>query len=144
MSIKIRKAEIKDFDFVYDFICNLEETQFDKNSFRSIYRKNLSDKNIFYFVAETKSSVIGFISIYIQPQLHHSANVAEIMELFVDENFRNKKTGAVLLKKAIAVARKNNCVLIELATNKRRKNAHRFYERENFSKTHFKFTRKIN
>lgn len=143
LSIKIRKAIIEDFFLIYDFICQLEETSFNKIAFKKIFIKNLKAKHIYYLVAEIEKSVVGFISIYIQPQIHHCANVAEIMELFVEKKFRNQKIGSALVKVAIKTAKKCNCDVIELATNTKRKDAHRFYEKENFERSHLKFTLKL-
>lgn len=121
---------------------------FDRRAFRQIFLKNLSLANIHYYVAETrtagiKKQVIGFISIHIQFQLHHCAKVAEIMELFVDKEFRDRKIGSVLTGIAIKIANKSNCDTIELSSNVKRKKAHHFYEKENFRKTHFKLTMKL-
>jgi (aminoalkyl)phosphonate N-acetyltransferase len=147
MSFKIRKALTGDFESIYHYICQLERTEFDKKIFRHIFIENLSRDNIHYYVAENekpgKKKVIGFMSIYIQLQLHHCGKVAEIMELFVDEKFRSIGAGAALVNTAIKTANKNNCDVIELSTNRKRIRAHHFYEKKNFKKTHFKFTMKL-
>lgn len=148
MSFKIRKARIRDLEPIYGFICQLEKVIFNKNSFRRIFLKNLSAGNIFYYIAENtgKSSekkIAGFISIYIQSELHHCAKVAEIMELFVDEKFRGREIGTALLDAALKTAGINNCDIIEVAANTKRKEAHRFYKKKNFKRTHFKFTMKL-
>ncbi len=143
MPIIIRKAKIEDFDVIYDFICQLEETTFRKIAFRKIFFKNLAAEHIYYLVAEREKTVVGFISIYIQPQLHHCAKVAEIMELFVEKNFRNQNIGSALIHKAKNIAQKNKCDVIEVATNVKRKETHRFYEKESFGRTHLKFTMKL-
>lgn len=65
------------------------------------------------------------------------------MELFVDEEFRNLKIGAALIDTALKTAGRNNCEIIEVASGRRRKDAHRFYKKKNFAKTHFKLTKEL-
>ena len=47
----IREALIEDMDMIFEFICKLENSQFDYNTFRSIYDKNIANPDCHYFVA---------------------------------------------------------------------------------------------
>ena len=87
--------------------------------------------------------MIGFVSLHIQELLHHQKRVAEVQELCVDEKFTGMGFGKLMLDKAIQEAEKQNCEIIELAASNKRVEAHRFYEREGWERSHFKFTRKL-
>lgn len=136
----IRKAELKDKNEIYELICLLEDTKITGDLFHSIFEKNLSDKNIFYFVSEHNFKISGFISLHIQHLLHHWGKVAEIQELYVQTEDRNNGIGKMLLETAIKTAKENNCELIELSANKTRTKAHEFYLKNGFNNSHFKFT----
>ena len=61
----IREAHIEDIDMIFEFICKLENSQFDYNTFRSIYDKNIANPDCHYFVAIQNGLTIGFISCHV-------------------------------------------------------------------------------
>lgn len=143
MQIKLRKAEIHDKNQVYGLICQLVGFEFNMKSFERTFEKNMNNKDIHYWVIENNGSVIGFVSLHFQDLLHHEGRVAEIQELCVDEKFTGKGFGKLLADHAISEARKSNCEIIELSASNKRVDAHRFYDREGWEKSHQKFTRKL-
>lgn len=143
IEIKLRKAKIHDSNNVYGLICQLVGFEFDKKSFEATFEKNLSHSSVNYWVIESNQSVIGFVSLHIQELLHHQKKVAEVQELCVDEKFTGMGFGKLLLDEAIQEAERQNCEIIELAASNKRVEAHRFYEREGWERSHFKFTKKL-
>ena len=91
-------------------------------------------------VAEVDGKVVGLLHLRMEFQLHHCGTVAEIMELIVSDAVRSKGIGAELLGEARALALRNECVQFEVTSNQKRKNAHRFYQREGLEQTHVKLT----
>jgi len=138
--VNIRPAAPTDEKEIYKLVCLLEETEIPFSPFSYIFSKNLNDSSVCYFISEEKNVITGFISLHIQHLLHHWGKVAEIQELSVFPEFRNKGTGKLLLEKAIKTATENNCELIELAASQRRIKAHEFYLKNGFKNSHFKFT----
>ncbi len=134
----IRKALSGEVTAVYDLICLLKDKTMPLGAFERIYIKNLADPMISYFVAEVDGRIIGFISLHIQHLLHHSAPIAEVQELVIDESFRNLKIGVQLLNAVEKVSRNFQCELIEVSSNNKRIHAHRFYEKNGFVNTHMK------
>ena len=61
---------------------------------------------------------------------------AQIEAVRVDEGYRNRSLGAALFTWAINEARRRQCALVQLTTDKSRTSAHRFYERLGFAATH--------
>ena len=59
----------------------------------------------------------------------------------VDKNARNQGVDKQMLEQFEKIAALNECVLIEVASGKRRESAHRFYRREGYAYTHNKLTK---
>jgi (aminoalkyl)phosphonate N-acetyltransferase len=137
--IIIRKATLRNFNAIYNFVNALEETIFDKRKQHTIYKRNLASRNNVYLVAKQDNEVVGFLSCHVQFLLHHSARVAEIQEMFVAEKFRSKGIGKKLLDDLKMRMKKRGVAHIEAVSNRRRKEAHKFYEREKFHYTSRKF-----
>jgi PhnO protein len=139
--VVISKATINDLDFFYDSICKLEETSFEKGTFSSFFLENITKKNILYGLATVEGKKVGLGTIHIQKLLHHCRNIAEIQELFIDKNMRGYGIGKELVAYLENFAKEQNCETVEVVSNKRRKDAHRFYLRENYINSHEKFVK---
>ena len=139
----IRRAEAKDFNRIYDLICILEDEKLPKALMRRFFLANLRDNRVFYWLYEKDKQSVGFISLHINFLIHHAAAVAEIQELVVLPEFQNNNIGGMLIETACETAKNMKCELIEVACNRRRTNAHFFYEKNGFEKTHFKFVKKF-
>ena len=138
--LHIRYTSGSDQEFIHRLIEQLEEHAVDRAEFERVFFRNLECRDIFYFTAEQENRVVGFISLHIQFLLHHAGEIAEVQELCVDEEWRGKGVGKALLEHAVSIAESRGCALIELSANKKREAAHRFYEREGWKRSHYKFT----
>ena len=141
--IQIRKAENKDFKIIYNFINELENAIFDEKIQQVIFSENLKNENIIYVLAFQNDEPAGFISCHAQWLLHHAALIGEIQEMIVAEKFRSQGVGKLLIAELIALAKSKGINQLEVASSKKRESAHRFYLREGFDQSHFKFTRTI-
>jgi PhnO protein len=139
-SIKVRRAEMGDLQVIYRFICELEDEKLDYDLFQQIFKENLVSPNCLYSVAESKTKVIGFISLQTQKLLHHCGTVAEIQEYYVDKKFRSKGIGRLLMDEVKKSAEINNIKSIEVTSNKMRTENIKVYERLGFKLSHNKFT----
>lgn len=139
----IRQATINDLNDIYKIICELEETILDKQNFEKVYIKNIEDENIYYLVTVIENRIIAFLSVHIQYLLHHAGKVAEIQDLFVVQEYRNLNIGRILVQESEKWAKEHGANDIEVSSNQRRLQAHKFYERENYIKSHFKFTKQL-
>ena len=61
---------------------------------------------------------------------------AQIEGVRVAASHRGKGVGEALMREAVALAREAGCGLVQLTTDKRRPDAHRFYERLGFVASH--------
>jgi len=133
-------AKLTDIRDIYDLICDLENTKLDYDKFLQVFKKYLEEDRFFCIVAEHCGTVIGCLNLRIEYQLHHTAKIAEILELAVMDKYRSKGVGSELFKKASQIAKDNDCLQIEVCCNQLRTRAHNFYEKQGMSKFHYKFT----
>ena len=86
---------------------------------------------------ESRRKIVGTLALSIIPNLSHKGSPYAIIEnVVVDERARSKGYGEKLIRHAIEEAKRAGCYKVSLTSNKRRKDAHRFYERLGFEKTH--------
>lgn len=136
----IRLAVSADQSEIYSLICALEETSFPQEMFAWGFYTMLSSASHLLLVAEEEGQIVGLLHLRMEFQLHHCGTVAEIMELIVSREVRSKGIGAALLKAAREQAIQHHCIQFEVTSNQKRKQAHRFYQREGLEQTHIKLT----
>jgi len=79
-------------------------------------------------VAEDGGKVIGTVVLLIVPNLSHNARPWALVEnVIIDRDHRQRGTGRLLMEYAVARAKEAGCYKIGLSSDKRRKEAHRFY-----------------
>lgn len=138
-----RKSEMKDIDYLYRLMCELENKNLSYESFARIYKKQLLNENMYCLVYETNNQIVAMLNMRFEYQLHHCEKIAEVMEFIVSDQYRSQGIGKAMFNQAIEIAKDNDCAQIELATNQLRKDAHRFYEREGMSNFHYKFSMRL-
>jgi (aminoalkyl)phosphonate N-acetyltransferase len=138
-----RKTTEQDLETVYQFVCELEEEILDKAAFNLLFLENLKQTTICGWLVEIEHEAVGFISVHLQNLIHHAAQVAEIQEFYVSPLHRSSGIGKVLLQVAETWAVAQGVTEIELSTNQKRTQAHKFYLREGYANTHFKMTKRI-
>lgn len=141
MEVLIRKATASDRDTIYQMICGLENTIMDLAGFDLAFQRNISNAGVSYFLAEIQGQPVGVVSCHIQPLLHHAALVAEIQEMYVDPDYRSMQVGKALMAHVADFAKKEGAIQMEVTSRATRVDAHRFYEREGFEKSHVKLVR---
>ena len=95
-----------------------------------------SRDNILY-VAQRDGRVVGTFQLTFIPSLTgHGSLRARVGSVQVAEALRSQGIGARMMAQAAEVARARGARSIELASNKTRVDAHRFYERLGFTRSH--------
>jgi GNAT superfamily N-acetyltransferase len=88
-----------------------------------------SDESHVVYVAElTDKQVIGWVHIHTCPLIIADA-VAEIKGIVVEEKYRDKGVGKLLMAHAEEWARKKGCKIIWVSSNTKREGVHYFYQR---------------
>lgn len=139
----IRKATSEDMKEVHSLLCELEDEKLPFKNFAEVFTENLENSSVNYFVCENEDRILAFGSLHIQSLLHHCSRVAEIQELVVRREYKGTGIGKVMFRKMEETARTQNCSLIEVCCNKKRKQAHGFYEHCGMLKSHYKFTDRL-
>lgn len=139
--LTIRRASAADREVIYEMICGLENTLLDRPGFDAAFDRNIASHNITYFLAEQEGRPVGMVSCHIQPLLHHAALVSEIQEMYVEPAYRSQKIGNALMEHVTAFAKGEGAIQMEVTSRATREQAHRFYQREGFQKSHVKLVR---
>lgn len=140
-ALHIRLATLYDEETVYHMICDLENKTLKREDFNYVFHRNLANDHICYLMAELHGEAIGMGSCHVQPLLHHVGMVAEIQEMYVSPEHRSKNIGKALITQLVVFAKSKSAGQIEVTSNRVRENAHRFYEKEGFKKSHVKLVR---
>jgi GNAT superfamily N-acetyltransferase len=89
------------------------------------------------YVAETEGRIVGtFMLSFLRHLMRRGSLVAQIEAVRVDGPMRHKGIGEAMMRWAIDEARRRECSVVQLTSNKKRKDAHRFYERLGFRASH--------
>ena len=94
-------------------------------------------------VAELDGSVVGTMQITYLPGIGRMGALrGQIESVHIAEHLRGSGHGAAMIHWAIDRCREKGCALVQLTSDNRRKDAHRFYERLGFEASHtgFKMT----
>ena len=96
------------------------------------------------FVAELRGEVVGTFQVLFTRTLTGRGSLSMIIEAVQTRaDLRGKGIGARMIGYAVEEARRRDCRLVQLASNMVRTDAHRFYERAGFAKSHFGFKMKL-
>ena len=89
------------------------------------------------YVAELDGRIVGtFMLSFLRHLMRRGSLVAQIEAVHVDGPMRRKGIGEAMMRWAIEEARRRQCSVVQLTSNKKRKDAHRFYERLGFRPSH--------
>lgn len=139
--LQIRDALATDEKVLFQMICGLENKELDEMAFHEVFQINLRAQNITYFLAEVGGIPVGMASCHVQPLIHHAGLVAEIQEMFVYDAFRSQEIGKALMRTVVLFAKNKGALQLEVTSRGTRRQAHRFYEREGFEKSHVKLVK---
>lgn len=96
-----------------------------------------AEPNSRQLVAVEDGAVVGCFQLSFLPGLgRHGSWRAQIESVRVAKARRNGGVGARMMRWAIQEARARGCVMVQLTTDKRRADAHRFYRRLGFEASH--------
>lgn len=95
------------------------------------------DPNHELIVAEVAGEVIGTLHLMFLPSISYQGGMrAQVESVRVVERLRGQSIGAEMMKWGFERARQRGCHLMQLTSHKSREDAHRFYERLGFTKSH--------
>jgi len=140
----IRELTLNDLDGLIRLLGQLwVGKQIDQNAVEKVISKGLKSDHQVYLCATDKEKLIGYCSLTIKNNLWMAANLGNVDELVVDSNYRNRGIGKMLMAEIESIAKKNNCIRLELDSAFHRITAHKFYDSLGFEKRAFLFTKEI-
>ncbi|MEU6088653.1 GNAT family N-acetyltransferase [Streptomyces sp. NPDC047085] len=113
------------------------ESPDDLTPYLAAFKRLETDPNQHLVVAVREDRVIGTLQLTLVPGLSHQGATRAIVEavrIHADE--RGSGLGSELVRWAIDTARRLDCHLVQLTSDKSRTDAHRFYERLGFTASH--------
>ena len=112
-------------------------------SYRAAFSQIEADPRQQLLAVEAGGRVMATATLDIVPNLSYRGRPWAFVEsIVVDPTARRKGYGEALLRYAIEEARRAGCYKVSLTSNKRRVEAHRFYQKMGFAATHegFRFS----
>jgi ribosomal protein S18 acetylase RimI-like enzyme len=94
-------------------------------------------------VGELGGEVIGCLSTSLMHVLHRPAPVGRISMMVVDEKHRGRGIGAQMVGEAERLLAAKGCRLVEVTSNNRRTDAHRFWQSNGYEKTSSRFEKDV-
>lgn len=99
-----------------------------------------ADPNQLLIAAERDQVIIGTMQLtFLRGLSHQGATRCQIEAVRIAAPLRGQGLGSELIRWAIDCARERGCALVQLTSHNNRIDAHRFYERLGFSRSHAGF-----
>jgi ribosomal protein S18 acetylase RimI-like enzyme len=140
--VTLREARREDIPVIVamladDVLGATRESPHDLTPYHAAFEQIVHDPNNRILIAESGGAVVGTLQLNILWGLaRKGAKRAQIEAVRVSSAHRGKGFGEAIFRAAIGMARREGCALVQLSTDKNRKDAHRFYERLGFKATH--------
>jgi GNAT superfamily N-acetyltransferase len=147
--LDIRDATLDDVPaivalLVDDKLGSTRETPDDLEPYVAAFHVLDADANQRLIVADRGGRVVGTLQLTLIPGLsQRGLTRAQVEAVRVAKAERGNGLGTILMNWSIDEARRRGCGLVQLTSNQARPDAHRFYERLGFAKTHAGFKLKL-
>lgn len=142
MITNLRQAQESDYEPLMNLYNLFVEEDRYSNFNNDSFHKLLNDKNYFIYVLEDQQKLIGFATFSVRFIVRYKQPIAQLEELFVKEEHRNKGLGKKLINQVADKARELDCYRLYIESHIDRTTAHAVYEKLGFSKDGYYF--KIN
>jgi len=110
----------------------------------SAFREIDADPNQFLLVVDDGAGIVGTLQLTFIAGLARGGMKRGLVEAVrVASDRRDEKIGEKMIEWAIEKCRRENCGIVQLTTDKRRTDAHRFYDRLGFEPSHIGYKMKL-
>ncbi|MFN8769612.1 MAG: GNAT family N-acetyltransferase [Neisseriaceae bacterium] len=140
--LELRKANIDDLKdivtLIHDDILGKDRERPELlNQYNSIFEKILKSDNQQYFVVQYSNEIIGCFELTILYALSITSSIRlEVENVRVHSKYRSCGIGKWMFSEITKFAQENNCSIIQLTSNKIRKDAHKFYTSIGYKNSH--------
>jgi ribosomal protein S18 acetylase RimI-like enzyme len=94
-------------------------------------------------VAARDGDPLGVLTIHVTPVLHRPTPVGRLTALVVAERARGQGVGRALVEAGEEILAARGCALVEVTSNRRRTEAHAFYERLGYEATSLRLKKSL-
>jgi GNAT superfamily N-acetyltransferase len=102
-----------------------------------------SGEHVLVATRDGSESLLGAVTLHVTPVMHRVGPIGRFTAVVVDESARGKGIGSTLIRAAEEFLRAQGCAMIEVTSNKKRTDAHAFYERLGYTATSFRFAKPV-
>ena len=142
--VRIRRAlpgDARELDGLYAQLRGRDYASPGTAKMRRAIRALARERDQTLLVAVKDGRIVGTNHVLIFRHLGHGLRPAAIVEnVVVDADYRGAKIGEQLMAEAVTIARRHNCYKVSLTSNRKRRGAHRFYQRLGWRWTHLGYT----
>ena len=139
--ILVREARQNDVAAIVNLVAQLEHIVDEASA--EAHRQSLADKGEPVLVAEADGRLVGLLNWHVMETIHRSRPVGRIVTLVVNAPARGLGVGSKLIAEAERRMREAGCGILEVTSNLRLAEAHRFYERLGFEITSHRFAKTL-
>jgi GNAT superfamily N-acetyltransferase len=144
MSLEMRQATFDDIPVIVRMLADdflgrqREDTSLPLNeNYIAAFREIDADPNNELIVAELGGEIVGTLQLVITPSLSYKGSKRSMVEsVRVDSKLRGQGIGRQMMLWAMERARERGCISMHLTSHGERQDAHRFYEKLGFAKSH--------
>ncbi|MEV6108927.1 GNAT family N-acetyltransferase [Streptomyces sp. NPDC051940] len=147
--LEIRRAVRDDIPAIvamlaHDPIAQQRESPDDLTPYDAAFDRLADDPNQHLVVAVRDGRTVGTLQLTVIPGLSRKGTVRSIVEAVrVHHTERGSGLGTRLIEWAVEESRNLGCSLVQLTSDARRTDAHRFYERLGFEASHVGFKKQL-
>jgi GNAT superfamily N-acetyltransferase len=141
MNVTVKKSEESDFVEVYPLFEQLwPNKELDKNALKTVFNRGVNSSTDELLCLVCAGEVIGFCAYAIVNNLWQAGYISYMYAMVVDEKFRGKGFGTMLINEAIQDSKNKGLKRLELDSAFHREKAHEFYMKLGFEKRAFLFS----
>jgi GNAT superfamily N-acetyltransferase len=119
-------------------------TEANRPAYEAAFAAIAASPGVALYVAEDGGEIVGTFQLALLPGLTgRGALRAKLEAVQVRRDRRSRRLGAAIVARAVAIAQAAGAAAMELTSNKRRLDAHRFYERLGFARSHDGFKKRL-
>jgi GNAT superfamily N-acetyltransferase len=143
--VEIRPAVPGDLPAIVDMLADDElgatrESPDDLAPYQAAFERLRDDPNQFVMVAVRDDMVIGTFQLTVIPGLSRRGATRSVIEgVRVHGSARGSGIGGHMIRWAVQESARQGCQLVQLTSDRTRREAHRFYERLGFTGSHVGF-----
>ncbi|MFA5454200.1 MAG: GNAT family N-acetyltransferase [Sulfurimonas sp.] len=138
--MQIRELDLMELLMAYEVVSQLRTTLTYDEFEDLIYEMRKSEYKMIGII--DKEMLITYAGVAIQTNLYHKRHLY-VFDLVTDEKHRGEKYGAMMLEYLKDYAKMGMCENIVLSSGFQREDAHKFYEKNGFSKKSFVFLKSV-